>query len=107
MKKRIHFALFAAALTAGSAFAQINPNSERSNPAQPGIVHPENAPAYGNSGWTIEQDLYNGGRPLVQPEQRYRSWERWASAYPRTSRDRDGDGVRNNRDRYPDDPRYR
>jgi hypothetical protein len=27
--------------------------------------------------------------------------------YPRTSRDRDGDGVRNSRDRYPDDPRYR
>ena len=39
------------------------------------------------------------------------NWGNWgqpyASAYPRTSRDRDGDGVRNNRDRYPDDPRYR
>jgi len=31
----------------------------------------------------------------------------YASAYPRTSRDRDGDGVRNRSDRYPDDPRYR
>ena len=27
--------------------------------------------------------------------------------YPRTNRDRDGDGVRNSRDRYPDDGRYR
>jgi len=39
------------------------------------------------------------------------NWGNWgqpyASAFPRTSRDRDGDGVRNNRDRYPDDPRYR
>jgi hypothetical protein len=29
------------------------------------------------------------------------------SPYPRTNRDRDGDGIRNNRDRHPDDPRYR
>lgn len=31
----------------------------------------------------------------------------YAALYPRTSRDRDGDGIRNRRDRYPDDPRYR
>jgi hypothetical protein len=31
----------------------------------------------------------------------------YASPYARTERDRDGDGVRNSRDRYPDDPRYR
>ena len=31
----------------------------------------------------------------------------YTSPYPRTSRDRDGDGVPNSRDRYPDDPRYR
>jgi hypothetical protein len=31
----------------------------------------------------------------------------YASLYPRTRNDRDGDGVRNRRDRYPDDPRYR
>lgn len=30
-----------------------------------------------------------------------------ATPYPPTRRDRDGDGVRNSRDRYPDDPRYR
>ena len=39
------------------------------------------------------------------------NWGNWgqpyAYAYPRTRNDRDGDGVRNNRDRYPDDPRYR
>jgi hypothetical protein len=27
--------------------------------------------------------------------------------YNASRRDRDGDGVRNNRDRHPDDPRYR
>ena len=31
----------------------------------------------------------------------------YRSPYERTQRDRDGDGVRNSRDRYPDDPRYR
>ena len=116
VKKSIPFALLVATLAAGSAFAQAN--SERLNPSQPGIVHPEQGgPAYGNSGWTIEQDLYNGGRPIVQsPDRRRlqdrqawerRAWERQASAYPRTRSDRDGDGVRNSRDRYPDDPRYR
>ena len=31
----------------------------------------------------------------------------YASQYERTRRDRDGDGIRNRNDRYPDDPRYR
>lgn len=112
MNKHIQSAVFAATLVAGAAFAQINPNSERHNPSQPGIAHPEvNTPIYGNSGWTLEQDLYNGGRPLVvAPDARHLRagrLDRWVYAYPRTRRDRDGDGVRNQRDRYPDDPRYR
>ncbi len=106
MNKFIHFALLASALATGPAFAQAD--SERFNPTQPGIAHPEvDTPAYGNSGWTLEQDLYNGGRPIVAPSQGRRALERRASPYPRTSRDRDGDGVPNRRDRYPDDRRYR
>ena len=31
----------------------------------------------------------------------------YQAPYARSERDRDGDGVRNSRDRYPDDPRYR
>lgn len=31
----------------------------------------------------------------------------YAAPYQRTRRDRDGDGIPNRRDRYPDDPRYR
>ena len=31
----------------------------------------------------------------------------YTAPYQRTRRDRDGDGVPNRRDRYPDDPRYR
>lgn len=31
----------------------------------------------------------------------------FVTPYAPTRRDRDGDGIRNSRDRYPDDPRYR
>lgn len=49
---------------------------------------------YGNPWGIIAQALPYGTVP-------------YASQYPRTRNDRDGDGIRNRRDRYPDDPRYR
>jgi hypothetical protein len=54
--------------------------------------------AYNNNPWgLIAQGVpYRGGYSVP-----------YASLYPRTRNDRDGDGVRNRRDRYPDDPRYR
>lgn len=54
-------------------------------------------PVYGARG-------YPYGYQQVLPSQL--AWMQ-ATPYPRTARDRDGDGVRNRRDRYPDDPRYR
>jgi hypothetical protein len=46
-----------------------------------------------------QRQLGNAG----MPQYRYQ----YRTPYARTERDRDGDGIRNNRDRYPDDPRYR
>lgn len=52
---------------------------------------------YANNPWgVVAQALPYGTYPVP-----------YASQYPRTRNDRDGDGIRNRRDRYPDDPRYR
>jgi hypothetical protein len=53
---------------------------------------------------------WSGGYGWQQPwlaDGRWAQTDRYASQYRRTYRDRDGDGVANNVDRYPDDPRYR
>lgn len=55
----------------------------------------------GLSGMRGRQPTLAGNRPA-------NTWPHGGvTPYPRTSRDRDGDGVPNSRDRYPDDPRYR
>jgi hypothetical protein len=51
---------------------------------------------------TTPTEVY--GLPSIIADGRWGQNYGYASPYPRTDRDRDGDGVRNNRDRYPDDP---
>jgi hypothetical protein len=66
--------------------------------------------AYGNSGWT--PDMAYGDNHNVYPY-RYRHFEQAVPVYRdrdrrdrlATRRDRDGDGVLNRDDRYPDNPR--
>ena len=120
MKKLILAAVTVGAFAGGAAFAQ--PTSG----VQPGYTNPEYGPQiYGNSGWTPEQaapyGVYPYGFPnvlnnqalilsdgrYVLPQYQQAPQYQIASPYPRTSRDRDGDGVRNSRDNYPNDPRYR
>lgn len=116
MKKYLHVFAATATLVAGSAFAQANdPRFTGTAPAYP---ISQEAQAYGNSGWTVDQ-AYGGNGYGYGP-----AWSsafpgvllsdgRWADGrytvpqYPRTRSDRDGDGVPNWNDRYPDDPRYR
>jgi hypothetical protein len=61
-------------------------------------IYPPNYGYYGYGG------VY--GLPSVIAGNQWGQQYGFTSPYPRTSRDRDGDGVRNSRDRYPDDPRY-
>lgn len=49
---------------------------------------------YGNNGYYYPHGYYEAPRVVVP-------------RYQPTRRDRDGDGVRNRHDNYPDDPRYR
>jgi hypothetical protein len=114
MKKLIIAATIAAGtLGTGAVFAQADHTG-----TQPGYVNPQYGPqVYGNSGWT--PDRAYGGNVYVVPniigQAQILSDGRFVvpgalygySQYERTNRDRDGDGIRNNRDRYPDDPRYR
>ena len=122
MKKHIYALAALASLAAGAACAQAT--DPRFTGEQPGISHPEaNVPYYGNSGWTPEQAYGSNGNiypyalgqalgTVVLPDGRriavpqYGQYSQYGQ-YPRTSRDRDGDGVANWNDRYPDDPRYR
>jgi hypothetical protein len=130
MKKLIVSLAALAALGTGAAFAQGSAdcqagsawgnNCTLGNPA---------TPIAGNSGWQPPwgYDPANQGYYDVPPVVA-QSFPGLAYGYPqysdgtqvwtdpRTGRqysirpranDRDGDGVRNNRDRYPDDPRYR
>jgi hypothetical protein len=60
-------------------------------------------PAYGNPGYPpVNNSGYYGGA-TVYGTQPYP--QGYAQPYGADSRDRDGDGVRNRDDRYPDDPR--
>jgi hypothetical protein len=108
--RKLMLSVFAvASFAAGAAFAQSGDaesqagSAWRSNPIYgPAPGSPEH---YGNSGWPpAEQQPYYDSR-----SRRYVPYgNRSAPAYPhfQPSRgDRDGDGVRNRRDRYPDDPR--
>lgn len=109
MKKLMLSVLAIAALSTGAAWAQ-----DGGAEAQAGSAwrqKPDYGPApgtpeyYGNSGWPPAQQIYpyGYGDRAQAP--------RAAPAYPyvplarASRRDRDGDGVRNSRDRYPDDPR--
>ena len=118
MKKLVIAALAAAATVAGgAAFAQ----AAQAPTETVQVPHPEQGGyIYGNSGWTPAQiyggsqnypyyigqqvipQIITGSGALVLPQ-----IAQAVPQYPRTARDRDGDGIRNRRDRYPDDPRYR
>lgn len=129
MKKLIYVAAAAAALMAGGAFAQGDAECQAGAAygPKPGCDSAATPPAsayygnrvYGNSGWTPEQ-AYGGNYGNVLPyvlgsalggvllnDGRWVSSNNYAynTPYPRTRRDRDGDGVPNWQDRYPDDPR--
>lgn len=97
----------AALAQSGAAECQVGPSSAPAwcNP-------PAQAPGYGGypggtwPGWGNGYPAYPAGAPW--------GWgvaESGVPAYPtphaRTRRDRDGDGIANRYDRYPDDPRYR
>jgi hypothetical protein len=119
MKKLILVMAAAAAMAGGSAFAQAN------SPQFTGVqssAQQEYPNPYGNSGWTPDM-AYGGGPsggaqvyprwyqpgdlPLILSDGRLVTQPRYVTPYQPSNRDRDGDGVRNSRDRYPDDPRYR
>lgn len=101
------FAASGAALASGAAecqqgMANFFPTPEHCH--QPQRVYPGYPYAYG---WPSDRVYGANAYPYqyqqVLPDGRLA----WATPYPRTARDRDGDGVRNRHDRYPDDPRYR
>ncbi len=109
MNKHIISSLIAVTLVAsGAAFAQGaegQAGSAYNNQVDYGPV-PGTAAYYGNSGFTPPPTVYwDGRRYYSQP----RAAERLVPAYPYrneyrgTTRDRDGDGVVNRRDRWPDD----
>jgi hypothetical protein len=58
-------------------------------------------PYYGQLGSLSQLPLILSDGRLAIPQQQF------VAPYSRTQRDRDGEGIRNSRDRYPDDPRYR
>ncbi|MBC7601188.1 MAG: hypothetical protein H7255_00805 [Ramlibacter sp.] len=66
---------------------------------------PGTAEYYGNSGWPpVNQIQASNDRRYYAPNGRaYRSARDYYASRS-TPRDRDGDGVSNRRDRYPDDP---
>lgn len=114
MKKYLHVFAAAATLLASSAFAQANdPRFTGTAPAYPTS---QEAQAYGNSGWTVDQAYGNNGYGpawssalpgVLLSDGRWADGRYTVPQYARTRRDRDGDGVANWNDRYPDDPRYR
>jgi len=113
MKKLILVFASAAAFAGGSA-AYAQANSPQFTGVQPGTSQPEYPQPYGNSGWTPDQaygsknyPYYGGQLPIILSDGRWVLPQAVVPAYRPSNRDRDGDGVRNSRDRYPDDPRYR
>jgi hypothetical protein len=124
MKKILSVLLAAAALASvGVAQAQDGGAECQASGRCGNVGRDKGLDANGNFDPRIAQD--NASRGIYPPNSGYYGWGgqyglpaiiadgRWgqnygyASPYPRSNRDRDGDGVRNNRDRYPDDPRYR
>jgi hypothetical protein len=121
MKRHLYALAAVASLLAGSAFAQ-GAECEAGSAwgAKPGCNGAQTQPSqiYGNSGWTPEQAYGGNGNlypyvigqalgSVVLPDGRVvPRYQQQYQQYPRTRRDRDGDGVPNWNDRYPDDPRY-
>jgi hypothetical protein len=108
MKKLIVSLIAAGGLfLSGGAFAQ-GDGTGASGPAYGPV--PGTPEYYGNSGGTLpgvdprdyRDRAYAPYGPYVPHMQRD---SRRAYPYARTRRDRDGDGISNRRDRYPDDPR--
>jgi Ni/Co efflux regulator RcnB len=108
MNKLIFVSLaFAATMAASGAQAQAsNHDAARSAPPGRGAVddvNQNNVPdqAEGGGRWWPWSGYAYEGRPQALPV-----YPPGAATRGPTPRDRDGDGVRNNRDRHPDDPRY-
>ena len=107
MKKLMLSALAIAALSCGTVFAQAADEQAGSAwrpPVYNGPV-PGTPEYYGNSGWTPPDQLpyYVYGNRAYVP---YSTGPAYPyTPYARSRTDRDGDGVSNRRDRYPDDPR--
>lgn len=121
MKKLMCVAAAAAALVAGSAFAQSAECQAGSAwGPKPGCDSSGGVPAqvYGNSGWSPDM-IYNNngygvpyalgalGGVLLNDGRWVPNNYAYNTPYTRSRRDRDGDGIPNWQDRYPDDPRYR
>jgi len=115
MKKLMLSALAVASLTAGAAFAQSADELAGSAWRAPVYNGPVGAAEYyGNSGWPpAQQQPYVYGSRYYAPYAAAPAYPyvpyAAAPAYPytpyaRTRSDRDGDGIPNRRDRYPDDP---
>jgi hypothetical protein len=118
MKKLIITSLAAAALctAAGAAFADADCQAGSAWGYKEGCGGPSYGPAYGdaNSGWppAVQPQPYAYSAP--QPYYDSRVYPPVVSVGPQypyatrrlhpSRRDRDGDGVPNWRDRYPDDP---
>jgi hypothetical protein len=134
MKKLILSLAAVAALAGGAAFAQSADCQAGSGwGTPPGCGNPsDNTIVYGNnSGWPpangnvysygyaipgvlgalgLPQVINNGGTYTTPDGRRVYVDPNTCIAYAQNARrswDRDGDGIANNRDRYPDDPRYR
>jgi hypothetical protein len=119
MKKSILILAAAAALGAGSAFAQAAGASSEGGPVYNyyDYLRSQNAdskgpdyPYLGSLAYGVPYAVLPNGALAAVP--RYysnnRVWDRDRDGIADSrDRDRDGDGVRNSRDRYPDDPRYR
>jgi hypothetical protein len=110
MRKLVLSMIAVASLAASAAFAQSGDaesqsgSAWRSNPDYGPV--PGTPEYYGNSGWPPVQQPQpygydNRGRAVPYA---YRGAPAYRHLQP-SRRDRDGDGVRNSRDRYPDNPR--
>jgi len=73
---------------------------------QRGLVAPGTAQAYYDNAYAAIYGVEGGGQWAQAADGRWTRRHGYAAPYARTNRDRDGDRVPNNRDRYPDDPRY-
>jgi hypothetical protein len=113
MRKLMLSVLAVASLVTGAAFAQSGDAESQAGSAwrtPPDSAYgpiPGTPEYYGNSGWPPIQEprtyrYDNRGRAYVPDA--YRGAPAYRQLHP-SRRDRDGDGVRNSRDRYPDNPR--